>query len=64
MPAILALLAALAPLIPTLSQQIMQWVDLFKQKGALTKDQQDAVHALAVQVHAEVQRLIAARTNP
>jgi hypothetical protein len=64
MPAILLLLLNLAPLIPTLSAQIEHWVQLFQQKGKLTPEQQAAVHTLALEVHAEVLRLVAARTNP
>ena len=64
MPAILALLLQLAPLLPTLAGEIRNWVTLFQQKGKFTPEQTQAVHDLAIQVHAEVIRMVAARTNP
>ena len=64
MPAILALLLQLAPLLPTLTGEIRNWVVLFQQKGKFTPEQTQAVHDLAIQVHAEVIRMVAARTNP
>ncbi len=61
MPAVIALLAALAPLLPVLEGQIVALVTRIQNQGHVTAADEAAINAIMVQVHAEVVAELARR---
>lgn len=64
MPAILALLGALAPLLPSLEGQIVNIIQLIQGNGHVDPAIEAQINALMVQVHTEVQAELAKRLAP